>query len=66
MCMAEVLSTTMAGESTGPIKARGGGYGLDAELAAAREAKYDRQLEADVRAWIEAVLGEPFPCEQAP
>lgn len=43
-------------------KARGGGYGLDAELAAAREAKYDVALEQEVRAWIEAVLQQPFPC----
>ena len=41
--------------------ARGGGFGLDAELAAQRDAKYDRTLEANVRQWIEAVLGEPFP-----
>lgn len=43
-------------------KARGGGYGLDAELAAAREAKYDVALEQEVQAWIEAVLQQPFPC----
>ena len=41
--------------------ARGGGYGLDAELAAQRDAKYDRGLEAEVRQWIEEVTGELFP-----
>jgi hypothetical protein len=33
-------------------------YGLDRELAAKAKAKYDPQLEAEARAWVEAVLGE--------
>ena len=33
-------------------------YGLDRELAEKAAAKYDPQLEAEARAWIEAVLGE--------
>lgn len=39
---------------------RGGGYGLDAELAARREANYDYESEAEAQGWIEAVTGEPF------
>jgi len=35
-------------------------YGLDRDLAAKRWAKYDPVLEASVRAWVEAVLGEPL------
>ncbi|CAM9131234.1 unnamed protein product [Ectocarpus sp. 13 AM-2016] len=38
--------------------ARGAGYGLDAELARQREAKYDHSAENQARAWIEAVTGE--------
>ncbi|CAN0316678.1 unnamed protein product [Ectocarpus sp. 8 AP-2014] len=38
--------------------ARGAGYGLDAELARQREAKYDHSAEDQARAWIEAVTGE--------
>ena len=33
-------------------------YGLDKELAEKAAAKYDHALEAEVRAWIEAVTGE--------
>lgn len=43
-----------------PCKGRGGGYGLDAELAAKREANYDYQSEHEAQEWIEAVTGEPF------
>jgi len=32
-------------------------YGLDAELKAKQDAKYDAGLEADVVAWIEAIVG---------
>jgi hypothetical protein len=28
------------------------------------QAKYDLQLEAEVRTWIEAVTGEPLPGEE--
>lgn len=44
-------------------KARGGGFGLDAELAAKREANYDYQSEYEAQEWIEAVTGEPFSQE---
>ncbi|CAM9095729.1 unnamed protein product [Ectocarpus fasciculatus] len=37
---------------------RGAGYGLDAELARQREAKYDHSAEDQAREWIEAVTGE--------
>ncbi|CAM9435585.1 unnamed protein product [Chrysoparadoxa australica] len=39
-------------------KARGGGYGLDAELALKREALYDHNAEREAIDWIEAVTGE--------
>lgn len=39
---------------------RGGGYGLDAELAAKREANYDYDAEAEAREWIEDVTGQGF------
>ena len=35
-------------------------YGLDAELAAKREGKYDKNQEAQAREWIEAVVGKPM------
>ncbi|RHY88412.1 hypothetical protein DYB37_009930 [Aphanomyces astaci] len=38
-----------------PVQVRGGGYGLDAELAAAASAKYDYALERSIQEWIEAV-----------
>ena len=44
---------------------RGGGYGLDAELAARREATYDHQAEREAQDWIEDVTGEPFVDEFA-
>jgi len=37
-----------------------GMYGLDRELAEKAAAKYDPKLEAEARAWIEGVLGEPL------
>ena len=40
--------------------ARGGGYGLDAELAEKREANYDHRAEQEAQEWMEAVIGEPF------
>jgi hypothetical protein len=42
---------------------RGGGYGMDAELAAKTAAKFDPASEAQVKAWIEAVTGESFKSE---
>lgn len=42
---------------------RGGGYGLDAELAAKREANYDYDAEAEAREWIEDVTGQDFEDE---
>lgn len=43
-----------------PTGGRGGGYGLDAELAARREANYDYDAEAEAQEWIEDVTGERF------
>jgi hypothetical protein len=47
-----------------PIKVRGGGYGLDAELANKAAAKYDYDLEDEAREWIETItsmkIGENF------
>ncbi len=36
-------------------------YGMDAELAAKLESKYDRQKEAEVIDWIEQVTSKQFP-----
>ncbi|GAM23500.1 hypothetical protein SAMD00019534_066750, partial [Acytostelium subglobosum LB1] len=36
-------------------------FGLDADLAAKREALYDSNLEKDSIAYIESTLGEPLP-----
>ena len=41
--------------------ARGGGYGLDAELNRKREQKYDTSLEEQAKSWMEAILNSPFP-----
>jgi hypothetical protein len=41
-----------------PIGARGGGFGLDAELARKQAAKYDVNSERLAKEWIEAVTGE--------
>eukprot|EP00904_Undaria_pinnatifida_P000722 jgi/Undpi1/10650/HiC_scaffold_29.g13100.m1 len=41
------------------VGSRGGGFGLDAELARQREAKYDHGAEDEARAWIEAITKEP-------
>jgi len=38
-------------------------YGLDLELEAKKMAKYDKEMENDVRYWIEAVTGEQFKHE---
>ncbi|CAK4109642.1 unnamed protein product [Aphanomyces euteiches] len=43
-----------------PVQTRGGGFGLDAELAAKAIAKYDYALEASCQAWIEAVTHSSF------
>ena len=37
------------------------GYGMTAELAEKKAAKYDPQLEAQARAWMQKVTGVPFP-----
>lgn len=37
------------------------GYGMTADLKQKQAAKYDSQLEADARTWLQAVVGEPFP-----
>jgi hypothetical protein len=41
--------------------ARGGGYGLDAELAAKQAAQYDHAGEAKAQEWMETLIGRPFP-----
>ncbi|CAM9153856.1 unnamed protein product [Laminaria digitata] len=41
------------------VGARGGGFGLDAELARQREAKYDHGAEDEARGWIETITKEP-------
>lgn len=46
-----------------PTGGRGGGYGLDAELAARREANYDYEAEAEAQEWIEGVTGVKFADE---
>eukprot|EP00029_Vermamoeba_vermiformis_P001684 TRINITY_DN118_c0_g1_i5.p2 TRINITY_DN118_c0_g1~~TRINITY_DN118_c0_g1_i5.p2 ORF type:complete len:396 (+),score=160.48 TRINITY_DN118_c0_g1_i5:46-1233(+) len=33
-------------------------YGLDADLKAKQDSKYDSQIESETRAWVEAVTGE--------
>jgi len=38
----------------------GPSYGLDADLQERLKEKYDPQVEAAVREWIQAVLGEPL------
>lgn len=42
-----------------PIGARGGGYGLDAEVARKLASKYDPEVEAAVCSWISQIIGEP-------
>ena len=36
------------------------GYGLTAEIKAKMEAKYDIELEQQVRVWMESVTGQPL------
>lgn len=47
-----------------PVQARGGGYGLDAELAQRAADKYDYEQENEARVWLEAVshmeIGDDF------
>ncbi|TYZ64200.1 hypothetical protein PybrP1_005502 [[Pythium] brassicae (nom. inval.)] len=47
-----------------PVQTRGGGYGLDAELARRAAERYDYEMEDEARDWIEAVahkdIGEDF------
>ncbi|CAM9101703.1 unnamed protein product [Phaeothamnion confervicola] len=42
------------------VGARGGGYGLDADLAQKRAATYDYNAELQAQQWVEAVTGRPF------
>ena len=59
-------ATSSAASRPGPSSTvRGGGFGLDAELAARREATYDHQAEREAQDWIEDVTGEPFVDEFA-
>jgi hypothetical protein len=43
--------------TTAPVKVRGGGYGLDAELARRAAEKYDYEMEDEAREWIETITG---------
>jgi hypothetical protein len=42
------------------MSTRGGGYGMDRELAAKAALKYDPQKESEAQAWIEGVTGIKF------
>lgn len=50
--MADMVDKQMLG--------RGGGYGLDAELARKQAANYDFNAERTAQEWMESVLGEGF------
>lgn len=39
------------------IKVRGGGYGLDAELAQRATERYDYGMEKDAQDWVESITG---------
>ncbi|KAL3656347.1 hypothetical protein V7S43_018838 [Phytophthora oleae] len=47
-----------------PVQARGGGYGLDAELARKAAERYDYDMENEARAWLETIselqIGDDF------
>jgi hypothetical protein len=47
-----------------PVQARGGGYGLDAELARKAAERYDYDMENEARVWLETIsemeIGEDF------
>ncbi|RLN95297.1 hypothetical protein BBJ28_00012483 [Nothophytophthora sp. Chile5] len=43
--------------SRAPVQARGGGFGLDAELARKAAERYDYGMENEARQWIEAISG---------
>eukprot|EP00644_Phytophthora_capsici_P015574 jgi/Phyca11/575123/estExt2_Genewise1.C_PHYCAscaffold_700149 len=50
--------------SRAPVQARGGGYGLDAELARKAAERYDYDMENEARAWLETIselqIGDDF------
>lgn len=37
------------------------GYGFTAEIRTKQDSKYDSKLESEARAWLQALVGEPFP-----
>ena len=37
------------------------GYGMTAELKEKQESKYDPELEAQARQWLQSLVGQPFP-----
>ncbi|KAI9922235.1 hypothetical protein PsorP6_000958 [Peronosclerospora sorghi] len=47
-----------------PVQVRGGGFGLDAELARKAAERYDYDMENEARAWLEAIsemqIGDDF------
>ncbi|ETV96214.1 hypothetical protein H310_10404 [Aphanomyces invadans] len=55
-----VAAASKTTAATPPVQVRGGGYGLDAEIAAAAAAKYDYALEASIQTWIEAITHKSF------
>jgi hypothetical protein len=42
-----------------PVGTRGGGYGLDAEVARKIASKHDPEVEAALCSWISQIIGEP-------
>mmetsp|Transcript_795 Transcript_795/g.1685 ORF Transcript_795/g.1685 Transcript_795/m.1685 type:complete len:601 (-) Transcript_795:60-1862(-) len=54
-------SSSYSSSSSYAPSARGGGYGLDAELAKKMALKYDPKLEAEAQQWVEQVIGSSFP-----
>ncbi|KAG6610706.1 IQ motif containing GTPase activating protein [Phytophthora cinnamomi] len=43
-----------------PVQPRGGGFGLDAELARKAAERYDYDMENEARAWLEAISEMPI------
>ena len=54
-------SRECAKQSPIQIKTRGGGYGLDADLAKRAMERYDSDAEEEAQVWIEQILQKEFP-----
>lgn len=52
--------------SAQPVQARGGGYGLDAELAQKASDKYDYDMEDEAREWMSTIVGEKITGDFGP